>query len=48
MSEDEIKAALSIEIEQRFDMCSGWIEVNLLWNGEVISTSTLENDSSED
>lgn len=42
MSEDEIKAALSVDIELKADMCSEWIEVSLMWHGEVISTSTQE------
>lgn len=48
MSEEEIKAALSIETEYMSDMCSSWVEVRLLWNDEVISTSTINEVSHDD
>lgn len=42
MNEDEIKAALSVEIELIGDMCSTSYQVSLLWNDEVISKSEVE------
>ena len=36
MSEDEIKAALSICVEECGDMTSNWVEIKLMWNDEVI------------
>ena len=48
MSEEEIKSALSIEIESGGDMCTDWIEIKLLWNGEVISTSQMETGHIDD
>jgi hypothetical protein len=47
MSEEEIKAALSIEVRECGNMCSDWIEIDLMWNDEVISTSRF-NEVSHD
>ena len=47
MSEEEIIAALSIEIEECGNMCSDWIEIRLLWKGKVISTAKTVEKSFE-
>ncbi len=38
MSEDEIKAALSITVEECGNMTSNWVEIKLRWNNEVIDS----------
>jgi len=49
MSEEEIKAALSIEVvehEGSFGSCS-WTEVKLTWNGEEISSAEIPSNTAE-
>lgn len=48
MSEEEIIAALSIEVESCGTMGSTWDEVSLMWNGEAISTVGINHDNGED
>ena len=48
MNEDDIKAALSINIEECGNMTSTWKEAQLKWNDEVISTAEFDHDYGEE
>ena len=44
MSEEEIKAALSLKRESCGNFGSCWTEVHLMWMDEIISTIIIEED----